>query len=310
MLLIYRLRFILSFFLLLAWPPAVALSAPIIVRIDVMESPEPGRDSALDYLKKILEQRSYNRMQIEMVNGHKKIERRKTTLTDLQTDRVQIAIVPMADSDALDPLLKVYGLPFLYRNPDHKHRVFDLKIGQQLLSDSFKRNFHILSIWDNGMNHLIQRGPYKSAASTQPAVTGPCACSGPAAAATSPWRQISLEELVDDTARNRQSRIVTTGGHQLAADLLVANQAFWRNLPEDLRVIINDAVKDATAYARELSLQAEQRALKRLADDPQIQLSRLSHKQYDNWRNTVLTRYLGECPAPETELIREIVDTH
>ena len=83
---------------------------------------------------------------------------------------------------------------------------------------------------------------------------------------------------------------------------------FWQHLAEDLKVIISDAVKDATIYARELAQQSDQNALATLHVQGRIEIHQLSHHQRQLWRNKMLRLYSATNDEVEKKLIEKIID--
>ncbi len=68
----------------------------------------------------------------------------------------------------------------------------------------------------------------------------------------------SLDDILMRLDDFNNSEIILTR-HSLSAYLVLIKHSLWETLPEDIRFIVNDAIRDATSYALELAQHDEQK---------------------------------------------------
>ena len=147
-----RLRFIGLFFLLLV-STTTAKAESIDLKINSMASATAAKTLVTNYLKKLLEERSHGRIHVQVTNGPYMTA--DQAVRDLKQQPDQIIIPEIRDLSQLVPYLKVFELPFLYRDRQHLHQVIDQKIGLDLLSASVPKSLKLLGIWEKGTNYLF-----------------------------------------------------------------------------------------------------------------------------------------------------------
>ena len=304
-----RLRFIGLFFLLLV-STTTAKAESIDLKINSMAPATAAKTLVTNYLKKLLEERSHGRIHVQVINGFNMTAAQ--AVRDLKQQPDQIIIPEIRDLSQLVPYLKVFELPFLYRDRQHLHQVIDQKIGLGLLSTGVPKNLKLLGIWEKGANYLFSdsalpspdavadkslRGAAQQTSTFYFRTISPCLPPGLSADQKhASWCETTLPEVVTQPAENRLANLTLTQ-HSIASSALLTDMFFWQHLAEDLKVIISDAVKDATIYARELALHVQGR----------IQIHQLSHHQRQLWRNKMLRLYSATNDEVEKKLIEKII---
>lgn len=292
-----------------------AFGATIAIEIDTTAYVEPRLELVSNYLEKLLEQRSHGRIQVGRVSIDDEV-RSGDPLQDIEDNKRRFAIIPANRLSELEPLLKVYEFPFLFRDSDHKHRTIDLNVGWELLSDHFNDRFRILTIWDNNMNHLLRSNTSSPSGSSEEDSEDqalnrvlhsvlPCRLIDSQEVPIN-WEETTMESAIARPASADDSTLFRTG-HSMTAGVLMTSRSLWQSLPADLQIIVMDAVKDATTYARELALQSDQDALGKLMKQRRQQVRNYPADQYRKSRMAALEFYRRHCTAKQNELIDKII---
>ena len=111
----------------------LALAGPVLaepIQVKIKAETVSGSESrAIVYLGKLFEERSGGRLQIETLT----FSEEKQGLQAVRANNIQLLLTAASDLDSLFPLVKVLGLPFLYRDREDLHQVLDGEIGAQIL---------------------------------------------------------------------------------------------------------------------------------------------------------------------------------
>ena len=276
----------------------LALAGPVLaepIQVKIKAETVSGSESrAIVYLGKLFEERSGGRLQIETLT----FSEEKQGLQAVRANNIQLLLTAASDLDSLFPLVKVLGLPFLYRDREDLHQVLDGEIGAQILDTRNDQGLIALSYWDRSFLQLA--GPIPL---LDPQQLQDVRFQNPSSllASLANGRRTGFSEKSDITETTLDHLIgrgekpgfsdLTLSGHAATGDLLITNREFWTHLPEDLKVIVQGAIQDTRLYVRELVEQAEQKQLKMLEESGTCRLHYLSDHQKEAWRKTLLPVY-------------------
>lgn len=279
------------------------LSQPIEMELGIVEEMTGSQDLIVAYVTKLIEERSHGRIRISQPATAPTLAERPLNWLNRQPRR--LALQPMNVLARQIPALGVYELPFLCPDVELFFEAIKNQFGRPLASGNNRDKLVLLSVWPRGINYLASDIPVLSPGTVNAAIyTGDSrnlsstffqrisCCSGKEQQ-TAPrpiWQETTLPEFVD--AKNpAQLRHVTLSRHRQSAWALLTSEAFWQQLPEDLRIIMLDAGADAAVYARELADRAESKALTAIRSDQQIQVHELSSSQWQQWHLTLMKFY-------------------
>ena len=277
-----QLRLIILFFVLLTLAtPAMAKSIRIV--INPLAAAESPKILATAYLKKLIEERSTNRIEVTIENSsHLNTQQ---VLDSLNVQKFHLALLEVDDIATVFPMLEVYDLPFLFKDRQHFHRILDNEVGEAISQTPSDQNMKILSIWDGTMRQLL----------TQRTTSTSTLDSGSFFTKSQPgssddgknWVEFDLTNVSELSNQNGLGTLVLTN-HSISASALLTHRSFWNQLPEDLRVIITGAIKDASAYIRELAEQADKEALLQLKNIEHTKTVPFSKEQRTFWQKKAL----------------------
>lgn len=309
---------VIGFTITLLLLATASIAKPIPLQISRASRVNTQQSLAAGYLLKLITERSQGRVQPVLQSQKLPTER---ALQALAAGQVQLAILDLPELRQSLPQLRLLELPFLFQNRQHLHRILDGEIGRQILLSGQQQNFTPLSFWDAGFHQLLADRPLTSpellagsdrGVSAQRLLFSQIQVSG--AAPLTPEAQkhdkrktpldILLSQVPADEWPERTDLTLTN--HRAFASVLLVEQNFWSQLPEDLRIIISGAIKDATSYSRELTLLQEQQLLEQWQKNGR-KIHRLTPAQRQLWHETAVGLYPQYTNARERHLIAMVL---
>ena len=206
---------------------------------------------------------------------------------------VQLGILTMTKSSSAPmegfvPAMKVFGLPYLFRDSSHMWKVFKGAIGREILAAGASRGLQGLCFYDAGARSFYTtqkpvRHPGDLKGMKIRVMKSEMAMRMIEAMGGSPtpidWGELytALQQGVVDGAENnsptlfvsRQYEICrhyTLDEHLRQPDVLVINPDVWKALDDEKREILLDAVEASVEYQRELWKRTEVQSLERVRE--------------------------------------------
>jgi C4-dicarboxylate-binding protein DctP len=243
-------------------------------------------------------------------------------LQSLAQHRSQLALADLTKSTRWLPQLKFLQLPFLFRDRQHLYQALDNEIGRQIFQAD-KQPEHIpLAVWDLGFRQLATSAPlllpeqlleiniatpqgnagfnFKQANDA-----GEQATTSDLQYTVAFGYDMLLTELTEKPPQ--QINHLTLSNHILSGRILVVSRSFWDGLPEDLKVIVKGAVKDATLYFRELAQQQERQSLRKLKNGP-LKVHRLTSAQRRDWQAEMQRIYPQLMGNADLQIVESILN--
>ncbi len=299
---------------------------PIQIRIDALAAPNSTKHLVAAYLTKLLKERSHGRIKADIVRHEGNTSGIDETVSALTAGKIQMAIPAIDSFCRITEEIKIYEIPFLYRNREHLHRVIDDRVGEGLINKTAYPAFEQLGVWEKGTNHIVMKtAPGDSGGLPEKMIAGRLqpgpatlfrslsSCAPVAVRTRQPffWREATLPEaltLIDDL----DITDIILSGHSVSGCVLIADKAFWSTLPDDIRIIIAEAIKDATLYARELAQQKDDEALARILSRSGVKVHCWNRQTQQQWRTAMLHQYgsSNNYAAGEKDLIDRVAHYH
>ncbi len=201
----------------------------------------------------------------------------------LQIGSLDMAKASGSVMENFSPQMKVFGLPFLFRDRAHAFSVFDGALGKGLLEDCEKYRLRGLGYYDSGIRSFYtKKNPIEKpedleglkirVQESKTAIDMVKALGGSPTPIS--WGEIytSLQQGVIDGAENNAPsfylsrhyevcKYYSLNEHTIVPDVLVASTHLWERLSAREKGWLEEAVKNSIAYQRELWLIAEEEAL-------------------------------------------------
>lgn len=303
------LKYILAAILTLFIYAGCAGAAPIHITINPSADRDSDKYLVAEYLGRLLNERSHGRILIEL-----KTTDVNSAVDQLKSGDAQIIIPEISQLSLTDSQLAIYEFPLLFHDRIQFQNVVDQQAGFLLSTAKFEKPTRVLSIWEEGAQYLVFSAAVDRAA--QPFhfsnLSGkvldqllnellPCSKN----VSSSNWTIATLAKILE-TADSKEGKVISQEGILMSASVLLADSIFWDRLPNDIKVIVNDAIKDATTYARELALQSELALKIQLQGRKDIRIKRIDLDSIQLWRKKLVALAATECSSNQNKLLKDL----
>jgi C4-dicarboxylate-binding protein DctP len=295
---------------------SLSMAAEYVIKFSHVVSPNTPKGKAADYFAKRVEELSHGRIKVK-VFPNAQLCGDKVVLRKLKFGTVQMAAPSFSKFTGLVPQLALFDLPFLFKNDEHLHKVLDGEVGQKLLELVNKKGYVALAYWDNGFKQLTD--------SKRPLIK-PEDCKGlkfrvmsskvlieqfkalGAIPVVLPFSEVysALQQGVVDGQENTISNIytkkfyevqryMTITNHGYLGYMVVMSKKFWNKLPNDLKAVIKQAIKEATAkeriWAKELNDEQFAKIKEYASKTGKLEIDTLTPEQRELWVKKLRTIY-------------------
>ena len=207
----------------------------------------------------------------------------------LQIGSVDITKVSSSVIEGFDPIYKVFSVPFLFVDEEHRYNVWDGEIGRELLDAGERIRLMGLTYYDAGtrsfytketpINHPDDLTGLRIRVQESPASIQMVNLLGGSATPIS-WGEIytALQQGIVDGAENNApsfylsrhyevARYYSLNEHTAVPDILYISLSTWNRLTEAEQEIIQQAADESAIYQRRLWREATDRAIQEVKED-------------------------------------------
>ena len=293
-----------------------SFAAEYTIKLTHVVSPNTPKGKGADFLAKRVSELTHGRVEV-IVYPNSQLYGDGEEIKALKLGNVHIAMPSLSKFTSMVPEMQLFDLPFLFRDANHVHAVLDGELGQIIKDKVTAKGFIAIDYWDAGFKHFSSS---KKAIVMPNDATGQrlrimkshvleaqCKAMGavpvllPFAAVYAALRQESI-----DGAENPLSNFYTKNFHEVQTNLtlsshgylgylVIMSESFWRKFPTELNPMILQAVKEATAYERQLVAQDEEETLAKLETyaktSRHFTIHTLSTEQKEVWQKTMEAIY-------------------
>jgi C4-dicarboxylate-binding protein DctP len=295
---------------------SLSMAADYVIKFSHVVSPDTPKGKAADYFAKRVEELSHGKIKVK-VFPNAQLCGDKVVLRKLKFGTVQMAAPSFSKFTGLVPQLALFDLPFLFKNEAHLHKVLDGEVGQKLLKMVDKKGYVALAYWDNGFKQLTD--------SKRPLIK-PDDCRGlkfrvmsskvlieqfkalGAIPVVLPFSEVysALQQGVVDGQENTISNIytkkfyevqkyMTMTNHGYLGYMVVMSKKFWNKLPDNLKAVVKQAIKEATAkervWAKELNNEQLQKIKEYAKKTGKLEIDYLTPEQRKVWEKKLRSIY-------------------
>ncbi|GGA79413.1 C4-dicarboxylate ABC transporter [Brucella endophytica] len=232
---------------------------------------------AVKYMGQLVSERTNGRIKIN-VSNNASLGSEKDTIEQTRFGVIDMNRVNAAPFNNLVPQTVVLGLPFLFRDTDHMHKVVDGPIGEEILAAFEPHGLVGLAYYDSGARSFYTKKPVEKLEDLkgmkirvqQSDLWIAMMDAFGANATPMPFGEVysSLETGVVDGAENNWpsyessrhfevAKNFTLTEHSLNPEILVMSKISWDKLTPEDQKIIKQAAKDSVGKMRELWLARE-----------------------------------------------------
>lgn len=275
------LRTIFLAFLATAFCPGHA-AEPIVIKFSHVVAPNTPKGKAADYFKRLAEERTQGRVKVE-VYPNSQLYKDREEMEALQLGAVQMLAPSLSKFGPLGVReFEVFDLPYIFPNKETLYRTMDGEIGKKLFAKLESKGILGLAYWDNGFKQMSANRPLRTVddfkglkmriqsskvLEAQMKALG----ANPQVMAFSEV-YTALQQGVVDGTENPVSNFYTQKMHEVQKHLtisdhgylgyaVIVNKRFWEGLPRDIRATLEQAMKEATEYERDIAQKENDEAL-------------------------------------------------
>jgi C4-dicarboxylate-binding protein DctP len=262
---------------------AIAMAqTPIVIKFSHVVAADMLKGKASEFFAKRAVELTKGKAKVE-VYANSALYKDKEEMEALQLGAVQMLAPSLAKFGPLGVKeFEAFDLPFIFDDTAELHRITQGPIGAALLAKLEPKGIKGLAFWDNGFKSFSANTPIKTPAdlkgkklriqSSKVLEEEIRAVGGlPQVMAFSEVYQALQTGVVDGT-ENPISNLYTQKMHEVQKYLtltnhgylgyaVITNKKFWESLPADVRGQLEQAMKEATAYANKIAQEENDMAL-------------------------------------------------
>jgi len=279
----------------------VAFSAwaqqPIVIKFSHVVASDTPKGKAAEFFAKKAAELAKGKVKVE-VYANSTLYKDKEEMEALQLGAVQMLAPSLAKFGPLGVReFEVFDLPFIFYNFSQLHKVTEGPVGKQMLSKLEPKGIKGLAYWDNGFKSFSANKPLKTPADfrglkmriqSSKVLEAQMRSVGslPQVMAFSEVYQALQTGVVDGT-ENPHSNLFTQKMHEVQKHItlsdhgylgyaVITNKKFWDGLPADARGQLEQAMKEATAYANKIANEENDAALEAVRKSGKTQIYALT----------------------------------
>ncbi len=300
---------------------------PVVIKFShVVAENTPKGKGALKF-KELAEQRTKGRVKVD-VYPNSQLFKDGEEMQMLALGNVQMLAPSVSKFGPLGVReFEVFDLPYIFDNYDELHTVTGGPIGQSLFKKLESKGIVGLAYWDNGFKEMSANKPLRTPADfrglkmriqSSKVLDGQMRALGatPQVMAFSEVYQALQTGVVDGTENppsnlytqkmNEVQKYVTLSDHGVIEYAVIVNKKFWDGLPADLRGALQDAMKDATAYANDIAKKENEDALAAVKASGKTQIIALTADEKKAWKKALIKVHRDSEATIGKALIQEI----
>lgn len=283
---------------------------PIVIKFShVVAENTPKGKGALKF-KELAEQRTNGRVKVE-VYPNSSLFKDGEEMEALQLGSVQMLAPSLAKFGPLGVKeFEVFDLPYIFDNYAELHKVTEGPVGAELFRKLESKGITGLAYWDNGFKVMSANKPIavpadykglKMRIQSSKVLGDQMKALGsiPQVMAFSEVYQALQTGVVDGADYPTLSNLYTQKIYEVQKDItlsdhsylgyaVIMNKNFWDGLPENLRVVIRGAVKDATAYNNKLAKQETEDLVAKIKATGKTTLYALTPAEKLEWKKAMV----------------------
>ncbi len=272
--------------------PALA-QTPIVIKFSHVVANDTPKGKASDFFAKRAAELTKGKVKVE-VYANSTLYKDKEEMEALQLGAVQMLAPSLAKFGPLGVKeFEVFDLPFIFDNDAELHKVTQGPVGKKLLGLLEAKGIRGLAYWDNGFKSFSANKPLKApddfkglkmriqsskVLEAQMRAVG----SLPQVMAFSEVYQALQTGVVDGT-ENPHSNLYTQKMYEVQKHMsltehgylgyaVIVNKKFWDGLPTDVHGQLEQAMKEATAYANKIAKEENDAALEKVRQSGKTQI--------------------------------------
>lgn len=286
-----------------------ATGAPIVLKFSHVVAPDTPKGKAAERFRELAEKYTAGAVKVE-VYPNSQLFKDREELEALQRGAVQMLAPSVSKFGPLGVReFEIFDLPYLFPDTQTVYRVTDGEIGQSLFAKLEPRGIKGLAYWDNGFKHFSANRPLRTlrdfrarkmriqSSKVLEAMIRQLGAVPQVMAFSETYT--ALQQGVVDGTENPLSNLYTQKMHEVQRHLtlsyhgylvyaVVVNKRFWDGLPPNVRSQLERAMREATAFQREIAHQENLDALEAVRASGRTEIYVLPEDERRRWREALL----------------------
>ena len=258
---------------------------PIVLKFSHVTTADSPKGKAAEKFAELAAQKTNNRVKVE-VYPSSQLYGDKDEMDALQANNVQMLAPSVTKLVGFVPSFQIVDMPFLFNSREAVLQFWDGELGKKLMSSLEPQGILGLAMWENGFKQFTNnkhplRKPedfngLKFRTQAGKVLEAQFKALG-AGAATIPFGETytALQQGTVDGQENTFNNIdtqkyaevqkyLTISNHGRLDYVVLVNKEFWDGLPDDIRQALEEAMKEATEYERQLAVELDLQSLENL----------------------------------------------
>ena len=325
-----KLLSVMMFILALALSNIAHAAGEIIIKFSHVVAPDTPKGRAAEKFKQLAEQMTKGKVKVE-IYPNSQLYKDREEIEALQSGAVQMLAPSMAKFGPMGAReFELFDLPFLFPNQEVLHRVMDGEVGRKLFVKLDTKGVTGLAFWDNGFKQMSSNRPMHAVAdfsglkmriqsSKVLAAQMKALGANPQVMAFSEVYTALQQGVVDGTENpvsnfytqkmNEVQKHMTMSNHGYLGYAVIVNKAFWGGLPADVRNELNLAMKEATAYERDIAQRDNDDALDKVIAAKTTTVYELTPGERIEWQKALLPVHKEFESSIGADLIQSVNNT-
>jgi C4-dicarboxylate-binding protein DctP len=269
---------------------AAYAQSPIVIQFSHVVTSDTAKGKAAQKFKELAEARTAGKVRVEVYPN-----------SQLYKDREMLA----PSLSKLGGDFEAFDLPFLFDDHAAYRRVVDGKLGADLLLTLEARGLKGLAYWDNGFKVFTANRPLVNVKDFRGLKIRVQASKTLVKQMTTLGSEPSISPLINVFEALREGRLdgqentpinvasqriyevqshLTVSNHGYLAYAVIVNKAFWEKLPTGIRLTLEGALRDATAFENSIAEAENAKALERIKSDGRSSVYTPTAQEIAAWR--------------------------
>lgn len=298
----------------------------IVIKFSHVVAENTPKGLAAARFAELVKKKSRDRVEIQVFpNGMLYSE--KTEVAALRRGDIQMIAPSFSNMNAIDPAWYVMDLPFAFRDQQDVNRALQGKLGKRLFETLEPYGMKGAAYWSNGFRQMTNdvrplRTPddfrgLKFRVQPSEVLERQFNLLG-ASTISTPFNEVyrNLEAGVVDGQENTVSNILskrlyqfqrymTISNHGYLGYVVVFNEEFWNGLPSDVRLIIEQALRETTLWNNQEALNNE-KGLRALANRADMEIIALTENDKALWTEKLNPIYKEFAQTVGPDLMEEV----
>jgi len=282
---------------------------PIVIKFSHVVAPDTPKGMAAERFKQLAEARTGGRVRVE-IYPNSQLYKDGEEMEALQLGSVQMLAPSTSKFGPLGlPQFELFDLPYIFPDRAVLRRVVDGPIGKDLFKLLEAKGIVGLAYWDNGFKVMSANRPLHNVADfrglkmrikSSKVLDAQMRALGalPQVMAFSEAYQALQTGVVDGTENTPPNlytqkmyevqKYIALSNHGYDGYAVIVNKKFWDALPPDIRTLLEGAMREASDYENNLSLQDNEQSIAKVKASGRTNVYPLTPEEQTAWRKSLL----------------------